>query len=463
MSCEFVDRVRGYLWWLRAALCLCLTFPAVTAQAQNWPSFRGPNASGVADGTKPPTTWNAEKSQNILWKVRVPGLSHSSPVVWGNQVFVITAISSDTKASFNVKDRGIDLANDDVKHTWRIYCLDKQTGQIIWDKTAYEGVPRAKRHLKATQANSTPATDGKYVVALFGSEGLDCYDLKGKLLWKKDLGILNPGLWDDPTSSWGHASSPVIYRDLVMVQADGHKQSFIAAFNLKDGKQVWRVERGEITSWTTPTIHEAQGRTELIANGGRYIRGYDPLTGAELWRFSDNNTEVKMQAPLIAQGLIYITGGYPPGRSMWVFRPGAVGDISLKPGQETNDFIAWRSAKGSPYTPTPIIYQTLFYTCADNGVLTAYDARTGERVYQERLPSSFSASPIAADGKLYLASEDGDVFVVKAGRKFELLATNPMGQPLMATPAISDGLLIVRSEGYVYAVGERRSAAQKSN
>lgn len=438
-------------------LCLFLLLPTAAVQAQNWPSFRGPNASGVADGTKPPTTWNAEKQENILWKTAIPGLSHASPIIWGDRVFVITAISSDPKTSFNPKDRGIDLANDGVKHTWRIYGLDKQTGRIIWEKTAYEGVPRAKRHVKATQANSTPATDGRYVVALFGSEGLDCYDLNGKLLWKQDLGVLNPGLWDDPTSSWGHASSPIIYRDLVIVQADGHKQSFIAAFNLKDGKQAWRVERGEITSWSTPTIHETKDRTELIANGGRYIRGYDPLTGKEIWRFSDNNTEVKMQAPLIANGLIYITGGYPPGRAMYAFRPGAVGDISLKPGQETNEFIAWQSSKGSPYTPTPIIYEDLLYICADNGVLSAYDAKTGTLIYQQRLPSSFSASPVAADGKLYLASQDGEVFVVKAGRKYELLATNPMGQALMATPAISDGLLIVRAEDYIYAIGQRSS------
>ncbi|MGI8898323.1 MAG: PQQ-binding-like beta-propeller repeat protein [Pyrinomonadaceae bacterium] len=444
-------------------LCLCLllsTISSVTAQAQNWPSFRGPNASGVADRGKLPTTWNAEKSQNILWKTAIPGLSHASPVLWGNRIFVITAISGDPKASFNAKDRGIGLADDSVNHTWRIYALDKTNGRVVWEKTAYEGVPRAKRHVKATQANSTPATDGKYVVALFGSEGLDCYDVNGKLIWKQDLGVLNPGLWDDPTSSWGHASSPVIYRDLVIVQADGHKQSFIAAFNLKDGKQAWRVERGEITSWSTPTIYETKARTELIANGGRYIRGYDPLTGKELWRFSADNTQVKMQAPLVGHSLIFVTGGYPPGRPMYAFRSGAVGDISLKPGQETNEFIAWRSSKGSPYTPTPIVYGDLFYTCADNGVLSAYDAKTGELVYQERLPSSFSASPVGADGKLYLASQDGDVFVVKAGRKFELLATNPMGQALMATPALSDGMLILRTDNHIYAIGERKAARE---
>ena len=436
------------------ALVLCLS-PITVANAQNWSSFRGNNASGVAEGRKTPATWSVDKSQNIVWKASIPGFSHASPIVWGSRVYVITAISSDTATGFVAKDRGIGLAEDNVKHTWKIYSLDKKTGGVIWSQTAYEGVPRARRHVKATQANSTPVTDGRYVVALFGSEGLASYDVNGKLLWKQDLGILNPGLWDDPTSSWGHSSSPIIYKDLVILQADGHKQSFIAAFNLKDGKQVWRVERGEITSWTTPTINTATKRAELIANGGRFIRGYDPLSGKEIWRFADSDTQVKMQAPLVANGLIYITGGYPPGRTMYAFKPGAVGDISLKPGEETNDFIAWKSTKGSPYTPTPIIYGDLMYTVADNGVLTAYDAKTGTMTYQQRLPSSFSASPVAADGKLYLSSEDGDVFVVRAGPKYELLATNVMGQPLMATPAISDGLLILRTKDFVYAVGER--------
>jgi PQQ-like domain len=440
-------------------LCLSLlTLSALDTGAQNWPSFRGPNASGVADGTKPPTNWDVEKSQNVIWKTAIPGLSHASPIVWGNQVFVITAISSDAKAGFIAKDRGIDLANDDAKHTWMIYALDKRSGQVLWSNRAYEGVPRAKRHVKATQANSTPVTDGRYVVALFGSEGLACYAPDGKLLWKQDLGVLNPGLWDDKESSWGHASSPIIYRDLAIVQADGHKQSFIAAFNLKDGKQAWRVERNEITSWTTPTIYQGNNRVELIANGGRYIRGYDPLTGKELWRFADNETQVKMQAPQIAGDLIFITGGYPAGRPMYAFRPGAVGDISLKPGEDKNAFLAWSSSKGSPYTPTPIVYGDLFYVLADNGVLSAYVAKTGGLVYQQRLPSSFSASPVAADGKLYLASEDGDVFVVKAGRQYELLSKNVMGQPLMATPALSDGMLIVRAQDAIYALGERKSA-----
>lgn len=433
-------------------LCFCAS---LTVHAQNWPSFRGSNASGVGDGKPAPTSWNADKAENVLWKTSIPGFSHASPIVWGNRVFVITAVSSDPNANFIPKDRGISLSKENSKQTWRIYALDKKSGKILWSQTAYDRVPKVSRHVKSSHANSTPVTDGRYVVALFGSEGLSCYDLNGKLIWQKDVGVLDPGLWDDPNSSWGHSSSPIIYKDLVILQADGHKQSFIAAYNIKNGSEAWRVERGEITSWTTPTINVTPKRTELIVNGGRYIRGYDPLTGKELWRFSDNDTQVKMQAPLVAHGLIYITGGYPAGRPMYAFRPGASGDISLASGQDTNDFIAWKSVKGSPYTPTPIVYGDLFYTCADNGVVSAYEAKTGNLLYQQRLPSSFSASPVAADGKLYFPSEDGDVFVVKAGPKFELLSTNPVGQALMASPAISDGYLFLRTKDFIYAIGAK--------
>lgn len=442
---------------LSLLFCLCLS---AAVQAQNWPSFRGINASGVADGHKTAVNWNIEKSQNVAWKTAIPGLSHASPIVWGNRVFIITAIG-ETNRSFKPKDRGIGLADDNARHTWRIYCLDKRTGRILWERTAYEGVPRAKRHVKATQANATPATDGKHVVALFGSEGLACYDINGKLVWKQDLGILNPGYAGMPDSEWGHSSSPIIYGNLVIVQADGHKQSFIAAYNLKNGKQVWRVDRGELPSWGTPVIYQGKGRAELISDAGRYARGYDPRTGKELWRFSQNDIQVKMPAPVIAHNLIYITGGNPAGSPIYAIRPGATGDISLKNGEESNQFVAWRLGRGSSYTGTPLVYGDYLYISADNGVLSAYNAKTGERIYQERLPSSFSASPVAADGKLYLASEDGEVFVVRAGPKFELLATNSMNEALMATPAISDGLIILRSQNYVFAVAERASALQK--
>jgi outer membrane protein assembly factor BamB len=441
-------------------LTACLFLAAATATGQNWPQFRGPAAAGVSDAKPTATSWDFAAGTNVRWKTPIPGLSHASPVVWGDRVFVITAVSDEPEPTFRAKDRGIGLARDDFRHAWKIYALDKRTGKILWERTAHEGMPRARRHVKATQANSTPATDGRTVVALMGSEGLFAYDFAGKLLWKQNLGVLNPGLWDDKNSSWGHGSSPVIYKNLVIVQADGHAQSFIAAYDLKTGRQAWRTERGEITSWSTPTIVEANGRAELVANGGRYIRGYDPLTGRELWRFSDNDTQVKQQAPLFAHGLVILGGGYPPGRAMYAFRPGASGDISLKPGEQTNAHLAWRAEKGSPYTTTPVIYGDILYGVADTGVLSAFEAKTGKLIYQERLPASFSASPVAADGKLYLPSEDGDVYVVRAGPKFELLAKNATGEPLMATPAISDGLIIFRSQRHVFAVGE--AAARSS-
>ena len=436
------------------ALSYCLL---LSAQAQNWPSFRGPKAAGVSDLNPLPTTWDGEKSVNLRWKTPIPGLAHSSPIVWGNRIFLTTAISSNKQFTYVPKDRGIDLANDNVPHSWRMYCLDKDSGRILWERVAHEGVPRVKRHIKATQANATPVTDGKVVVALMGSEGMFAYDFNGKLLWKRDLGILNPGLNDDKNSEWGHAASPVIYRNLVIVQCDGHKQSFIAAYNLKNGEQAWRVERNEITTWSTPAIYEGSNGAELIANGGHFIRGYDPLTGKELWRFAQNKVEVKQQVPLQAHGLIYLTGGYPMGSPMYAFRPGARGDISLKAGEEKNQFLAWRTAKGSPYTPTPVIYGDYLYACADNGVLSTFNAKTGELVYQERLPSSFSASPVAGDGKLFFPSEDGDVFVVKAGAKFERLATNVMGEPLMATPALVDGLILLRGRNHLFAVHQAKN------
>jgi outer membrane protein assembly factor BamB len=437
------------------ALAACLLLAAAGVRAQNWPQFRGPQAAGVSDARPTATSWDFAAGTNVRWKTPIPGLSHASPVVWNDRVFVITAISADPALVYKAKDRGIGLARDEFKHTWKIYALDKRTGKILWERTAHGGVPRARRHVKATQANSTPVTDGRTVVALMGSEGLFAYDFDGKLLWKQDLGVLNPGLWDDKNSSWGHGSSPVIHQNLVIVQADGHAQSFIAAYDLRTGKQAWRVERNEITSWSTPTILEAQGRAELIANGGRFIRGYDPATGKELWRFNDNETQVKQQAPLFAHGLVFVAGGYPPGRAMYAFRPGASGDISLKEGEQTNAHLAWRADKGSPYTTTPIVYGGILYAVGDTGVLSAFEAKTGKLIYQERLPTSFSASPVAANGKLYLPSEDGDVYVVRAGPKFELLAKNSTaGEPLMATPAITDGLLIFRSQHHVFAVAE---------
>jgi len=438
--------------------CVCLIiFAALSASAQNWPSFRGPGASGIAEGQNPPTTFDATKSVNVRWKTPIPGLGHSSPIVWGNKVFLTTAVSSDPKPETRFGLYG-DVApvKDNPKHTWKVYCLDKTTGKILWERVSYEGLPKVKRHPKATHASSTPATDGRTIVALFGSEGMYAYDTSGKLLWKQDLGTLDAGWFYDPDYQWEYASSPVIYKNMVIVQADIQKESFIAAYDLKTGKRLWMTPREEIPGWGTPTVYEGKVRAELVTNGTKAIRGYDPSTGKLLWWLAPNS-EITTPTPIIAHDLIYVTSGYAPVQPIYAIRPGGNGDISLKDGKESGDFIAWSKKRGGPYMPTPVVYGDYLYTISNQGVVTAYDAKTGERTYQERIAGkggAFTASPVAADGRIYLSSEDGDIFVFKAGPKHELLATNQIGEVLMATPAISEGMLIVRGINHLFGLGE---------
>ncbi len=438
-----------------AVLVSCLF--TISVSAQNWPQFRGPGATGVVEGAPSAVKWDARKSDNTLWKTEIPGLGHSSPVVWGNKVFITTAVTTAAKDETRYGLFG-DVApvKDDPKHIWKVYALDKLTGKILWERVAYEGLPKVKRHPKSTHADPTPVTDGKHLVVLFGSHGLYTYDLNGKLLWKQDLGVLDSGWFYDPDYQWEYGSSPVIYRDLVFVQADVQKDSFIAAYNLKDGKLVWKTPRDEISSWGSPTIYEGKTRTEIITNGPKAIRGYDPLTGRELWRLGPMS-EITTPTPFVARDLIYVTSGYAPIQPIYAIKPGATGDISLKDGTSSNEFVAWSKQRGGPYMPTPIVYGDILYTCSNQGVLTAYNADTGDRLYQERLGGkggAFTSSPVASDGKIYLLSEDGDVFVVKAGATYELLSTNPVGEVMMASAAISDGLLIVRGVKHVYAFGE---------
>lgn len=440
---------------------LFLSLCGSSTHAQNWPQFRGPGATGVVEGQISAITWNAEKAENLVWKMKIPGLAHSSPVIWGNTVFVSTAVTSAVKDETRYGLYG-DVApvKDDPKHTWKVYALDKRTGKILWERIASEGIPKVKRHPKSTHADSTPVTDGKYLVVLFGSEGLYAYDFKGKLLWKQDVGVLDAGWFYDPDYQWEYGSSPIIYKDLVIIQADLQKNSFVAAYNLKTGKQVWKTPREEIPSWSSPTVYVGAARAELVTNGTKAIRGYDPLTGKELWRLTPNS-EIATPTPFSAHDLIYVTNGYRPIQPIYAIRPGASGDITLKAGTDKSDFIAWSKPRGGPYMPTPIVYGDYLYTLSNQGVVTAYNAKTGERIYQERLGGrggAFTASPVASDGKLYFSSEDGEVFVVKAGPKHELLATNPVGEVMMATPAISDGLVIVRGINHVFAFGNATAA-----
>lgn len=435
-----------------AAGLLCGVLGGAVLSATDWPQFRGRDASGVAVGASaPPVAWSLDPAKSIGWKTPIPGLSHSSPIVWGNRVYVTTAVGADVKPGLvlgDVSKAGIDSASDNGRHSWRLIALDKQTGRVVWNAVAHEGVPRMKRHVKASHASATLATDGRFIVALMGSEGLFCFDMNGSRKWRADLGVMDVGLVDDPSHQWGPASSPVIFGDTVIVQNDRHRNSFLAAFDIATGKELWRAAHEDYPSWATPTVVRAGGRPQVVTNAGQYIRGFDPKTGRELWRLSDNRTQVKVPTPIVAGDFVIVTGGYPPGgRPIYAIRTDGSGELSGRA-------VAWKTERGAPYTGTPIVYDGLLYALTDNGILSAYDPKTGERIYQQRVAggAGFSASPVAANGRLYLSSEDGDVYVVKAGRTYELLGTNRMGEPLMATPAISGNTIFIRMVSSLVAV-----------
>ena len=431
-------------------LILCLA--AALAVAQEWPSFRGPNASGVADHQSLPDTWDVKTRANIRWITPIPGLAHSSPIISGDRIFVTTAVSSRPNATFKPGLYGEGTASEDVSvHKWQVFAIDRKTGKIQWTSTAYEGVPKEKRHIKSTYASSTPATNGKIVVAMFGSQGLYAFDLKGKLLWKKDLGRIDAGAYDDSSYEWGTASSPIIYKDKVIVQCDQQRNSFLIAVDANTGETRWRTERNELPSWATPTvITPPNGRPELVTNAPNLVRGYDPETGIELWHLG-GSSKITAPTPFFASGLIYVASGRRPEAPIFAIKTGGSGDIT---GTRT---VAWSKQQRGSYMPTPIFYSGLFYVIGNAGIFDCYEPATGVDVYRERIPhqgSGFSASPVAADGKLYLSSEDGDVFIVRAGRKFEVIGKNSMGEPLMATPALVDRTMYIRGERHLFAIGQ---------
>jgi outer membrane protein assembly factor BamB len=433
--------------------------PEPDAAKGNWPSFRGTQAEGVAERQKLPDRWDGKTGENILWRTTIPGLAHSSPVVWGQRIFVTSAVSSDPKAGFKPGLYGDgDASQDRSTQRWMIYALDKGAGKILWERVAYEGAPREKRHIKSTYASSTPATDGRIVVAWFGSQGVYAYDVSGRFLWKADLGRLNLGAYDIPTYEWGTASSPIIWNNLVILQCDTQDDSFLLALDADTGKQVWKTERDELPSWGTPTVAQTSAGPELVTNASNYIRGYDPRTGKELWRLG-RSSKITAPTPLFADDKFVIASGRAPERPIFVVRAGARGDLTLPEGKTASDDVVWsRTGRGS-YMPTPLVYDGILYVLANNGLLDAYDLRTGEEVYRQRLPlvgSGFSASPVAADGKLYLSNEDGEMLVIAAGRKFEYLGANSMGELLMATPALSEGVMYVRSSQSLFAVGRKQ-------
>jgi len=425
---------------------------ALITLAADWPQFRGTDARGLAENQDLPASWNVASNENILWHAALGGLSHSSPIVWGERVYVTTATADEAAdVQFGTGDSdvvGAGSTEDLVTHEWRLSAFDKRSGERVWDKAVHHGVPTVKRHVKASHASATPATNGSRIVVLFGSEGLYCFDMDGELVWRTDIGVLDVGYWGERQYQWGPASSPVIEGELVFVQNDRQEDSFLAAYDLGTGEQRWRADRDEKPAWSTPSLYRHTDGTSVITNGANWMRANDAATGEELWRVSHEDLQVITPSPLVVGDRVIVTGGHSTGA-----RP--IFALNAATGLGDDQRIAWKAERGSSYTPTPLAYQGILYVIVDNGILSAYDVDTGERIYRTRLSvgAGFSASPIAVDGKIYFASEDGEIFIVRAGREFECLEEIDMGEALMASPAVSDGVLILRGRSTLFAIG----------
>jgi outer membrane protein assembly factor BamB len=439
------------------ALCILWIPDNGLSADQNWPSFRGENARGVADGFPTVTDWNMDTWENILWKTEVPGLGHSSPIIWGDNIFLLTAVYSKGKQRLKVGLYGEgDPEQEDGDFSWHLLCLDKQSGDVIWDRTCHTGKPKIKRHPKSSHASATPCTNGTFVIAYFASEGLYCYDVEGALVWSRDLGVIDQGAPGAPQYQWGSGASPVIHEDKVFIQCDQQGQSFIAAYGLDDGREIWKTLRDEDPTWCTPTVHDGK-HPQVIANGYKHIGAYDIETGKEIWKLRGGG-DVPVPTPLVAFDLIYITNAHGRLAPIYVIKTSARGDISLEGEATTNEYIPWSLRREGNYIPTPIIYGNYLYCCSDVGRVTCYEARTGELVYKKKVGrrAAFSASPVAADGKIYIPGEQGDIYVVKAGKEFKLLAKNDLEETCMASPAISEGVLYFRSRSHLVAIGEKK-------
>lgn len=420
--------------------------------AANWPQFRGADSRGVAaDNERLPEQWS--ESENVAWKVAVPGRGWSSPVVWGDKVFVTTVVS---EGETEAPKPGLYFGGDRPTppkdtHHFRVLCFDVATGRTLWDTEVHRGAPGGPVHLKNTYASSTPATDGERVYASFGNAGLFCLDFKGTVLWSANFGSFKTRF------GWGAASSPVLHKDRLYLVNDNEEKSFLVALDKRTGREVWKVERDEPSNWASPYIWENEKRTELITPGRNRVRAYD-LDGKPLWELGGMSTIV-IPTPFAGHGLLYVCSGYVGDRIRPVFaiRPGASGDISLREGETGNEFIAWHQRTGAPYNPSPLLYGDHFYVLYDGGFLACSDARTGAEIYgKQRLNeggiAQFTASPWAYGGKVFCLSEAGDTYVVAAGSTYRLIRKNSLGEMCMATPAIAGSSLFIRTLTQLYRI-----------
>lgn len=438
--------------------CFVISVNGQADYMMQWPQFRGPYASGIMENVDLPEAWNINTGENILWKSDIPGLAHSCPVIWDDKLFVTTAISGSGNDSLKVGLYGdIDEVGDRSVHEFWLYCLDKYTGKLLWKQLAHQGTPRTERHTKASHANPTPATNGKYVLAFFGSEGLYCYDFDGKLIWKKDFGTMNAGPYSDPDVEWGFASSPILHEGRVVVQCDFLGEGFIASLDVETGKEIWRSPREEISTWSSPNFYNRGSERQIVVNGWKHIGGYDFDSGEQIWNLAGGG-DAPTPTPIFAHDLIYIHGSHGRWSPIFAIRPESRGDITLDKDSTSNEFIVWSIKRGAAYMPTNLVYGDHLYNLRMNGNLSCFDAKTGALIYKEQIPdaSGITASGIASGGKLYYSLEQGDVVVVKAGTEFEILSRNPLEDILMATPAISEDMLFFRTQKRLVAVGKSK-------
>lgn len=434
------------------AFCLALIAVCEWAVAEtNWPQFRGADARGVAANRHLPDRWSA--TENVAWKTDIPGRGWSSPIVWGNRVFLTTVVN--TGATEEPK-KGLYFGGDRPKppeslHQWKVYCLDLNSGRILWERQVREAAPEMPIHLKSSYASETPVTDGERVYCYFGNVGVFCFDMDGNDVWQ------HPIKPQPMRFGWGTAASPVLHGDRLYLVNDNEVESYLLALNAKTGEPVWRTIRDEKSNWATPFVWRNAQRTEIVLPGTGKVRSYD-LDGNLLWWLTGMSS-ITIATPYEDQGLLYISSGYvlDQTKPIYAIRPGAKGDISLKDDATSNEFIAWSQPKGGPYNPSTLVINERLYVLYDMGMMRCFHAGDGREVFgTQRLPNgrAFTSSPWAYGGKLFCLNEDGVTFVLKAGDQFALLHTNSLAEDdmCMATPAIAGDRLLIRSSARVYCI-----------
>jgi outer membrane protein assembly factor BamB len=431
-----------------AILALVLIFQAFPAEP-NWPQFRGTTA-GVSEDKGLPSKWDTKT--NVIWAKEIPGRGWSSPVIWGDRIFLTSVIN---EGKTEDPKKGLYFGGDrkrpaDAVHRWMVYCLDLETGNVVWEREAAKEKPTFSVHVKNTYASATPVTDGQCVYAYFGNQGVYCYDFNGTLKWSKKFEAMPMKL------SWGPAASPALSKDRLFIVNDNEKESYLLCLNAKTGDEKWNAKRDEKSNWSTPFVWQNEKRTELVTAGAGKVRSYD-LDGKLLWELQGMST-ITIPTPFAKHGLLYIASGYildSKNKPIYAIRPGAFGDISLKEGETSNEFIAWNSRQVGPYNPTPLVYGDYLYVLYDMGMLSCFEAKTGKPVYEkERLNGPFTVSPWAYDGKVFCLNEDGDTFVIQAGPEFKSLGKNKLDEMCMACPAIVGKSLFIRTFTKLYRIEE---------